>query len=103
MNHQRNRLNVSRPPRLAAWIVRRLSRYEHRFSLAGDLEEAYAAALNAMLDLMGEQHALERKEALALASLVVDLRITQTANGVQGVHAVLPHGSLEMGSPGKGH
>jgi acetamidase/formamidase len=34
---------------------------------------------------------LPRKSALALASLVVDLRITQVVNGLCGVHAVLPH------------
>ncbi len=51
-------------------------------------------ALEAMLDLMGERHGLDRGEALALASLVVDLRITQVVNGVQGVHAVLPHDAL---------
>ena len=32
--------------------------------------------------------------ALALASLVVDLRITQVVNGVRGVHALLPHGAI---------
>ena len=53
-------------------------------------------ALDAMLDLMGELHGLERRDALALASLVVDLRVTQVVNGVQGVHALLPHGALKM-------
>jgi acetamidase/formamidase len=33
---------------------------------------------------------LERREALALASVVVDLRVTQVVNGVVGEHAVLP-------------
>jgi acetamidase/formamidase len=53
-------------------------------------------ALDAMLDLMGELYGLERRDALALASLVVDLRVTQVVNGVQGVHALLPHGALKM-------
>ena len=52
-------------------------------------------ALEQMLDLMHELHGLDRKEALALASLVVDLRITQVVNGTRGVHAVLPHGVLD--------
>ena len=30
------------------------------------------------------------KEAVAIASLTVDLRITQMVNGVRGVHALLP-------------
>ena len=61
-----------------------------------DLDEAMHLALDAMLDLMGELYGLGRHDALALASLVVDLRITQVVNGVQGVHALLPHGALGM-------
>jgi len=48
----------------------------------------------ALLDLLGEQYRLERREALAMASLVVDLCITQIVNGVRGVHALLPHGAI---------
>jgi acetamidase/formamidase len=59
-----------------------------------DLNEATIIALKAMLDLMVEQYGLQRPDALALASLVVDMRITQIVNGVRGVHAVLPHGSI---------
>jgi acetamidase/formamidase len=56
-----------------------------------NLNIAARTALDAMLDLMVEQHKLTRADALALASVVVDLRITQIANKVFGVHAVLPH------------
>jgi len=61
------------------------------FGFDEDLDEAMAIALGAMLDLIGEQYELGRREALALASLLVDLRITQVVNGVRGVHAVLSH------------
>ncbi|MFN8516058.1 MAG: acetamidase/formamidase family protein [Thermomicrobiales bacterium] len=64
------------------------------FGFHEDLNEAMFIALEAMLDLMGELHGLDRHTALGLASLVVDLRITQIVNGVRGVHAVLPHGVL---------
>lgn len=64
------------------------------FGFHADLDEAMFIALDAMLDLMGELHGLDRHTALGLASLVVDLRITQIVNGVRGVHAVLPHGVL---------
>ncbi len=64
------------------------------FGFDENIEEAMYAALNAMLDLMMVQTGLSRADALALASLVVDLRITQIVNGVRGVHAVLPHGAL---------
>jgi acetamidase/formamidase len=65
--------------------------------LGGGLDEAAVNAIDAMLRLMQREHGLERREALALASLVVDLRITQVVNGVVGVHAVLPHGALSSG------
>jgi acetamidase/formamidase len=64
------------------------------FAFHEDLNEAAYQAVDAMLALMGEQLSLERVDALALASLVVDLRITQIVNGVKGVHAVLPHGAI---------
>lgn len=59
-----------------------------------ELNEASIIALEAMLDLMNEHYQLARPQALALASLVVDLRVTQIANGVFGIHAVLPHNAL---------
>lgn len=62
-----------------------------------DLQEATMTALSAMLDLMVEQLNVARLEALALASLVVDIRITQIVNGVRGVHAVLPHEVIQRG------
>jgi acetamidase/formamidase len=61
-----------------------------------DLDEAAAIAIDAMLELMGREHGLERADALALASLVVDLRVTQVVNEVKGVHAVLPHDALRF-------
>jgi acetamidase/formamidase len=64
------------------------------FGFDESLDEAMLIALEAMLDLMAEHHQLPRAEALALASLLVDLRITQVVNGVRGVHAVLPHGAV---------
>jgi acetamidase/formamidase len=44
--------------------------------------------------VMRRELGLERRDALALASVVVDLRITQVVNGVLGVHAVLPDGAI---------
>jgi acetamidase/formamidase len=64
------------------------------FGFDEDLDEAAARAIDSMLALMGREHGLGRSEALALASVVVDLRVTQVVNEVQGVHAVLPHGAL---------
>jgi acetamidase/formamidase len=61
-----------------------------------DLDEAAAAATAAMLELMGRELGIERADALALASVVVDLRVTQLVNGVRGVHAVLRHDVIRM-------
>jgi len=59
-----------------------------------DLDKATVLALNSMLELMGRQFGVGRLDALALASVCVDMRITQMVNEVRGVHAVLPHGVL---------
>jgi len=64
------------------------------FGFDEDLDEAAAIAIDGMLALMGRDHGLDRRDALALASVVVDLRITQLVNGVRGVHAVLRDDAL---------
>lgn len=70
-----------------AWVV---------LGLDEDLDEAAAKAVEATLALMGRELGLERADALALASVVVDLRVTQVVNGVKGVHAVLAHDAIEL-------
>jgi acetamidase/formamidase len=79
------RLTTPRANTPAGWIT---------LGFDENLQEATMIALSAMLDLMVEQHDLTRLQALALASLVVDLHVTQIVNGVRGVHAILPHGAL---------
>jgi acetamidase/formamidase len=64
------------------------------FGFDEDLDEAAALAVDNMLGLMGREYGFERRDALALASAVVDLRVTQLVNGVRGVHAVLRHDAL---------
>lgn len=64
------------------------------FGFDEDLDEAAAQATEGMLELMGRVHGFERRDALALASVIVDLRITQLVNGVKGVHAVLRDDAL---------
>lgn len=59
------------------------------FGFDADLNRATAQALGAMLTWLQQLYGLERKAALALASSVVDLRVTQIANQTWGVHAVL--------------
>lgn len=64
------------------------------FGFSADLNDATAQALNAMLTWLQLEYTVDRATALALASPVVDLRVTQIANQVWGVHAVLPDDAL---------
>jgi acetamidase/formamidase len=79
------RLTMPRANTPLGWIT---------FGFDEDLNRATVLALDGMLNLMGELYGFDRREAMALASILVDLRITQIVNGVKGVHAVLPHGSI---------
>ena len=83
-------LDAPRADTPAGWIT---------FGLDERLDDAAAAALHAMVDLIAEQYGTSLHIALGLASAVVDLRVTQLVNGVQGVHAVLPHGAIGGGEP----
>jgi acetamidase/formamidase len=64
------------------------------FGFNDDLDEAAAQAVEAMLELLGREQGFERRDALALASVVVDLRVTQLVNRTKGVHAILRDESL---------
>ncbi len=63
------------------------------FGLHADLNQAALLALEDMVDLMMARDGLTRHQALGLASVLVDLRVTQMVNEVRGVHAVLAHGA----------
>jgi acetamidase/formamidase len=67
------------------------------FGFSKDLNEAAVVATIEMVKLMGELYGFSPKEALSLASLVVDLSITQMVNGVRGVHALLRRDAIEQG------
>lgn len=64
------------------------------FGFDEDLDKATETAAVGMINLMGELYGLDFNHAAALASLVVDMRITQIVNTVKGVHALLPPGSI---------
>ncbi|KIL49093.1 acetamidase/formamidase family protein [Jeotgalibacillus campisalis] len=64
------------------------------FGFDDDLNKATAYALEGILQIMQDKYSLNKTEAMALASVAVDLRITQIVNGVKGVHAILPHNVL---------
>ncbi len=64
------------------------------FGFSPDLNAAMADALEAMLTWMQTGYGVGKAAALALASPVLDLRVTQVANQSWGVHALLPAGAI---------
>jgi acetamidase/formamidase len=68
-----------------AWIA---------FGVDEDLDVAADLALQTMLDLLERERGMERDHALVIASVAVDLHVTQVVNGVKGVHAALRHDAL---------
>jgi acetamidase/formamidase len=80
--HLQPTMNIARPrARIdGAWIT---------LGVNEDLNVASLDALEEMVTLMGELHGIDPTRAVALASVAVDMRVTQIVNGVQGVHAVL--------------
>lgn len=71
------------------WPVARIDGAWLTFGFDEHLGRAARIAVDGMLDLLAREHGLARGEALALASVVVDLRVTQVVNQTLGVHAVL--------------
>jgi acetamidase/formamidase len=71
------------------WPVARCEEMWLTFGFDEHLGRAAKIAVDGMIALMGREHGLSPDDALALASVVVDLRVTQVVNGSLGVHAVL--------------
>jgi acetamidase/formamidase len=55
-----------------------------------DLDVAVQAAVREVIDFLGEVKGVKSEEAYRIASLAVDLRVTQVVNGVKGIHAMIP-------------
>jgi acetamidase/formamidase len=81
-------LDLHDEPRLD-WPIARTREAWLTFGFDEHLGRAAQIAVGGMLDLMAREHGLARDDALALASVVVDLRVTQVVNEALGVHAVL--------------
>jgi acetamidase/formamidase len=76
------------------WPIARIQGAWLSFGFDEHLGRAARIAVDGMLDLMERELGVERGEALALASVVVDLRVTQVVNETLGVHAVLRDDAL---------
>ena len=61
-----------------------------------DLDSASDMAIAGALPYLQSTLGIQMAEAVAVASLVVNLRITQIANGVVGVHALIKRESLGL-------
>jgi acetamidase/formamidase len=71
------------------WPVARIDGAWVTFGFDEQLGQAAKIATDGMIALMGRELGLGEKDALALASVGVDLRVTQVVNGCVGVHALL--------------
>jgi acetamidase/formamidase len=71
------------------WPCARIDGAWLTFGFDQHLGAAAAKATDGMVALIAREHGLPPDEALALASVVVDLRVTQVVNDQLGVHAVL--------------
>jgi acetamidase/formamidase len=71
------------------WPVARIEGAWLTFGFDELLGGAAKIAVDGMVALMERELDLEQGDALALASVAVDVRVTQLVNGLVGVHAVL--------------
>jgi len=71
------------------WPCARIEGAWLTFGFDEHLGRAAKIAVDGMVALMGREHGLGASDALALASVAVDLRVTQVVNEQLGVHAVL--------------
>jgi acetamidase/formamidase len=71
------------------WPLARIDGAWLSFGFDDQLGRAAGIAVAGLLDVLEREHGIERRDALALASVVADLRVTQVVNGQVGVHAVL--------------
>jgi acetamidase/formamidase len=71
------------------WPAARIEGAWLTFGFNRSLGVAARIATEGIVAIMRREHGLKVAEATALASVVVDLRVTQIVNGQQGVHAVL--------------
>jgi acetamidase/formamidase len=71
------------------WPMARINGAWLTFGMNRSLGQAARIAVDGMVKLMGRELGLKRADARVLASVGVDLHVTQIVNGAQGVHAVL--------------
>jgi acetamidase/formamidase len=86
-------LDVQDEPPLE-WPLARIDGAWLTFGFDEDLDAAVRIALQGMEPLMERELGVTGPDAISLASLGVDLHVTQIVNGAQGVHAELRDGTF---------
>jgi acetamidase/formamidase len=81
-------LDLTDEPQLE-WPMARIDSAWLTFGMHRSLGQAARIAVDGMVKLMRREFGLKRADALVLASVGVDLHVTQVVNWIQGVHAVL--------------
>jgi acetamidase/formamidase len=76
------------------WPLARTADAWLTFGFDEDLDIAAEIATRGIVRVIEREHGLGADDALALASVVVDLRVTQVVNATKGVHAVLAHDAI---------
>jgi acetamidase/formamidase len=77
-----------------AWPIARIDGAWLTFGFHEHLGRAARIAVDGMLELMGRELGVTGGDARILATVAVDLHVTQVVNGTQGVHAVLRDDAL---------
>ena len=60
-----------------------------------DLDEAAKIAMMEMIDYLVTVRGLDRDTALLLASVAMDMVVTQVVDGTKGIHAMIPKGNFD--------
>jgi acetamidase/formamidase len=72
------------------WPRAETSTHYMTMGLDRDLSIAIKTAIREMIDYLVREKGLDRDDAYMLASMTVDVRITQLVDGTLGIHAMLP-------------
>jgi acetamidase/formamidase len=78
------------------WPLARTADAWLTFGFDDDLDVAAEIATRGIVGVIEREYRLGGDDALALASVVVDLRVTQVVNGAKGVHAVLRDDAIRI-------
>jgi acetamidase/formamidase len=76
------------------WPIARIAGAWLTFGFDESLEQAARIAVEGMIALMGRELRVTGADALILASVGVDLHVTQVVNGSMGIHAELRDGAF---------